>query len=476
LERLQISQRVESQVLKIALKYFFETYGCQMNAAESAALATAMKERGWEAAESAEGAELVLINTCSVRATAEQRVFGRLALYSAEKKKRPAGFTLVVAGCMASRFGEALKEKAPAVDYVMGTDALSTFPLILEAVEKGAASRGAVGAFGGGAVERGEKPAFSFSAFHAEAGSVRSFVPIMRGCDNFCAYCIVPYVRGREISRDPASILAEIRLLAERGVREITLLGQNVNSYLWEDDAKRQKIDFPALLEMVADEMEKTDGKIRWARFLSSHPKDLSSRAIQVMAKRRVYCRHLHLCVQHGSNATLAAMNRKYTRERYLDLVAELREAMPGISLSTDLLIGFPGETEENVEETLALMEEVKFLYSYMYHYNPREGTAAYALPDRVPDTIKQKRLARVIALQKQHTVELLDARIGAEAAVLIEGVSRKSKDELICRTERDEMVVAPGDSSLIGEFAEVTLSLLRGNTFRAKEARILIR
>ncbi|MDR2445947.1 MAG: tRNA (N6-isopentenyl adenosine(37)-C2)-methylthiotransferase MiaB [Treponema sp.] len=450
------------------MKYFFETYGCQMNTAESAALAMALKERGWEVADTAEAAELVLINTCSVRATAEQRVFGRLALYAAEKKKRPAGFTLVVAGCMASRLGETLKEKAPAVDYVMGTDARSIFPLILEAVEKGAAS--------GASVACSEKPAFSFSAFHAEAGCVRSFVPIMRGCDNFCAYCIVPYVRGREISRDPASILAEIRLLAERGVREITLLGQNVNSYLWEDDVKRQKIDFPALLEMVADEMEKTDGKIRWARFLSSHPKDLSSKAIQVMAGRRVYCRHLHLCVQHGSNATLAAMNRTYTRERYLELVAELREAMPGISLSTDLLIGFPGETEENVEETLALMEQVKFLYSYMYHYNPREGTAAYALPDRIPDTIKQKRLAKVIALQKQHTVELLAARIGAEATVLIEGVSRKSKAELICRTERDEMVVAPGDSALIGEFAEVTLSLLRGNTFRAKEARTLIR
>ncbi|MDR0375877.1 MAG: tRNA (N6-isopentenyl adenosine(37)-C2)-methylthiotransferase MiaB [Treponema sp.] len=458
------------------MQYFFETYGCQMNTAESAALALVLKERGWEAADTAEVADLVVINTCSVRATAEQRVFGRLALYAAEKKKRPAGFTLVVAGCMASRLGETLKEKEPAVDYVMGTDARSTFPMILEAVEKSVAKGVASGAFGGGIVACGEKPAFSFSAFHAEPGSIRSFIPIMHGCNNFCAYCIVPYTRGREISRDPASILAEIRLLAERGVREITLLGQNVNSYLWEDESKRQKIDFPALLEMVADEMEKTDGRIRWARFLSSHPKDLSSKAIQVMAERRVYCRHLHLCVQHGSNVTLAAMNRAYTRERYLDLVAELREAMPGISLSTDLLIGFPGETEEDTEETLALMEQVKFLYSYMYHYNPREGTAAYALPDRVSDTIKQKRLAQVIALQKQHTVELLQARIGAEATVLIEGVSRKSEDELICRTERDEMVVAPGDSSLIGEFAEAKLSLLRGNTFRSKETRILIR
>jgi tRNA-2-methylthio-N6-dimethylallyladenosine synthase len=436
-----------------------------MNAAESAALALVLKERGWTGADSAETADLVLINTCSVRATAETRVFGRLALYAAEKKKRQ--FTVVVAGCMASRLGDALKKKAPAVDYVMGTDARATFPLIVEAIETGAAlDRGAFN----------EKPAFSFSSFHAETGVFRSFVPIMHGCNNFCAYCIVPYVRGREISRDPASILGEIRLLAEKGVREITLLGQNVNSYLWKDGARRRTIDFPALLEMVADEAEHTQGKIQWVRFLSSHPKDLSSKAIAVMAERRVYCRHLHLCVQHGSNTVLAAMNRAYTRERYLDLVAEAREAMPGISLSTDLLIGFPGEREEDFEEILTLMEQVKFLYSYMYHYNPREGTAAYSLPDRVPDTIKQKRLAKVIALQKQHTVELLTARIGADATVLIEGISRKSKDELVCRTERDEMVVVPGDPSRIGEFAGLTLSVLRGNTFRAKEARTLLR
>jgi tRNA-2-methylthio-N6-dimethylallyladenosine synthase len=436
-----------------------------MNAAESAALALVLKERGWVAADIAESADLVVVNTCSVRATAEKRVFGRLALYAAQKKKRR--FTLIVAGCMASRLGETLKKEAAAVDYVMGTDARSAFPLILEAVEKGTAFDRAAYT---------EKPAFSFSSFHAEAGSFRSFVPIMHGCNNFCAYCIVPYVRGREISRDPASILGEIRLLAEKGVREITLLGQNVNSYLWKDGAREQNIDFPALLDMVADEVEHTKGKIRWVRFLSSHPKDLSSKAIKVMADRRVYCRHLHLCVQHGSNAVLAAMNRTYTRERYLELVAELRAVMPGISLSTDILIGFPGEKEEDFEEILTLMEQVKFLYSYMYHYNPREGTAAYSLPDRVPDKIKQKRLAKVIALQKQHTVELLNARIGAESTVLIEGLSRRNKDELICRSERDEMVVAPGDPSLIGEFAGLTLSLLRGNTFRAKEVRTLFR
>jgi tRNA-2-methylthio-N6-dimethylallyladenosine synthase len=433
--------------------YFFETYGCQMNIAESAALQMILKERGWQEAGSAETAELVLLNTCSVRATAEKRVMGRLAQYQAEKRQRP--FTLIVAGCMAERLGDKLKEKIPAVDYVMGTQSRSLFPLILDAVESGKAL-----------VHTDEKPAFSFSSSHLEEGQFRSFVPIMHGCNNFCSYCIVPYVRGREISRDPQSIVDEIHLLADRGVREITLLGQNVNSYLWKQGA--QSLDFPALLELVATTVEQTP--IRWVRFLSSHPKDLSSEAIQVMARHRVFARHLHLCVQHGSDRILSAMNRRYTRSRYLELVQEIRTAMPDISLSTDILIGFPGETEEDVQETLSLMEEVKFLYSYMYHYNPREGTAAYELPDRIPEPVKKERLARVIELQKQHTKAQLKSRIGQKTIILLEGISRKNADELLGRTERDEMVVVPGSPQYIGTFAEVTLSSLRGNTFHAKE------
>jgi tRNA-2-methylthio-N6-dimethylallyladenosine synthase len=433
--------------------YFFETYGCQMNIAESAALQMILKERGWQEAGSAETAELVLLNTCSVRATAEKRVMGRLAQYQAEKRQRP--FTLIVAGCMAERLGDKLKEKIPAVDYVMGTQSRSLFPLILDAVESGKAL-----------VHTDEKPAFSFSSSHLEEGQFRSFVPIMHGCNNFCSYCIVPYVRGREISRDPQSIVDEIHLLADRGVREITLLGQNVNSYLWKQGA--QSLDFPALLELVATTVEQTP--IRWVRFLSSHPKDLSSEAIQVMARHRVFARHLHLCGQHGSDRILSAMNRRYTRSRYLELVQEIRTAMPDISLSTDILIGFPGETEEDVQETLSLMEEVKFLYSYMYHYNPREGTAAYELPDRIPEPVKKERLARVIELQKQHTKAQLKSRIGQKTIILLEGISRKNADELLGRTERDEMVVVPGSPQYIGTFAEVTLSSLRGNTFHAKE------
>ncbi|HOJ98669.1 MAG TPA: tRNA (N6-isopentenyl adenosine(37)-C2)-methylthiotransferase MiaB [Termitinemataceae bacterium] len=449
------------------MTYFFETYGCQMNVAESAAMEFVLKERGWGPSENAEEADLVVINTCSVRATAEKRVLGRLAHYQALKKKRP--FTLLVTGCMAERLGEKLKERVPAVDYVMGPAYRSRFPLILEAIEKGSPF-----------VETDEAPVYRFASSHLEEGAFRSFVPIMHGCNNFCSYCIVPYVRGREVSRDPASILEEIRLLANRGVREITLLGQNVNSYRWEGPLSFPEgpwelqvwrggpLTFAGLLELIAQTIEGTP--IRWVRFLSSHPKDFSPEVIRVLAEHPVFCRHLHLPVQHGSDRILAAMNRRYTRRQYLDLVARLREALPGLSLSTDILIGFPGETEEDLEATLDLMEKVRFLYAYMYHFNPREGTAAYSLPNRVPEEVKRQRLARVIELQKHHTREQLKSRLGSPVRVLIEGISRKNADEVLGRTERDEMVVVPGDASLIGTFGEVTLSSLRGNTFRAKE------
>jgi tRNA-2-methylthio-N6-dimethylallyladenosine synthase len=454
------------------LTYFFETYGCQMNTAESAALALVCAERGWTAAPDGESADLVLINTCSVRLTAEQRALGRLALYASLKRKRNSAgraMTLVVAGCMAQRLGAKLEDRFPEVDYVMGTASRSVFPLILEAAEQGRAGRRKPpgGAAAPDFPEFADAPVFSFSSSHLEEGQFRSFVPIMHGCDNFCSYCVVPYVRGREVSRDPRSIAAEIRLVAERGVREITLLGQNVNTYRWEG-GQGEALDFPGLLRLVAAETEKTP--VKRVRFLSANPGNFSPETIQVMAEHPVFCRHLHLCVQHGSNRILSAMNRRYTREQYLELVGQIRAAMPGISLSTDILVGFPGETEEDLARTLALMEEVKFLYAYMYHYNPREGTKAWGLPGRIAEEVKRERLSRVIALQKRHTAGLLKSRLGRRERVLIEGISRKYADELITRTERDETAVAPGSPSLIGSFAELTLSGLRGTTFRATE------
>ena len=427
-----------------------------MNSAESAALALVCKERGWSEAEKSEDADLVLLNTCSVRLTAEKRVFGRIADYSGIKKKRKKPLAIVIAGCMAERLGESLKEKYPQVDYVMGTQARSLFPLILEAAEKGEKAN----------INPEEKPAFSFSGSHLEEGQFRSFIPIMHGCNNFCSYCIVPYVRGREISRSPENITQEIRLVAERGVREITLLGQNVNSYNWNDT------DFSALLKIIAQEAKKSG--IRWVRFLSANPRNFSAKTIEALASNDCFCRHIHLPVQHGSNTVLNAMNRGYTKERFLELVNEIRRAMPGITLSTDILIGFPGETEEDVKETLSLMEEVMFLYSYMYHFNPREGTKAFDLHGRIDEDIKKERLSRVIDLQLKQTKELLKKRIGNEEIVLVEGISRKNADELITRTEKDEMAAVPGPKSMIGSFAKVKLSSLKGNTLRAKEVILL--
>jgi tRNA-2-methylthio-N6-dimethylallyladenosine synthase len=436
------------------MKYFFETYGCQMNSAESAALALVCKERGWTEAASGQSADLVLLNTCSVRQTAEKRVLGRIADYCGLKKKNKLNQTIVIAGCMAQRLGDSLKEKYPQVDYVIGTSARSFFPAILEAAEKGTKAH----------VDDTEKPAFSFSGIHMEEGQFRSFVPIMHGCNNFCSYCIVPYVRGAEVSRDPQNIIEEIRLVAEKGVREITLLGQNVNSYNWDNG----KIDFSALLKLVAAQAEKSG--IKWVRFLSANPGNFSPAVIEVMAENRVFCRHLHLPVQHGSNGILKAMNRTYTRERFLGLVSEIRAAMPGITLSTDILVGFPGETEDDLLQTLNLMEEVKFLYSYMYHFNPRDGTKAFDLPGRIDEKVKIDRLTRIIDFQQKITGNLLKQRLGSTETVLVEGISRKNADELITRTEKDEMVAVPGPASMIGSFATLTLSSLKGNTFKSKE------
>jgi len=376
----------------------------------------------------------------------------------------------VVTGCMAERMKLEIKERQSAVDYVIGTFQKQAFGLVLDAVEQGR-PRGDID----------ESPAFVFAASHYEPGSFRAFVPIMHGCDNFCAYCIVPHIRGREISRRPSAVLAEIAALEDSGVREVTLLGQNVNSYRWSGEPgvagpDGAALDFPALLRLISSFLgERSSGAggargIRWARFLTSHPKDLSDEVIGVLAEDPLYCRHVHLCVQSGSDAVLRAMNRKYTRQSYLDLVGRMRAAIPGLSLSTDVLVGFPGETEEDLDLTLGLMASVGFSYSYMYHYNPREGTPAASMPGRIPEKVKRDRLTRVIELQKAMTAALMESRLGSVEEVLIEGPSRRSKAELLARTQADEMVVFPAPASRVGSFARVRLVGLSGNTFKAEE------
>jgi len=460
------------------MQYLIETYGCQMNKAESSALELLFRERAWEQAAPGADPDLVLINTCSVRITAETRAWGRIDHWAGEKtRRRLAGLprlALVVTGCMAERLKKGLRERQPAVDQVIGTFQKQAFGLVIDSVAQGRRLD---------VIE--ETPSFVFADSYHEPSAFRSFLPIMHGCDNFCTYCIVPHIRGREVSRDPAGILAELDGLEAHGVREVTLLGQNVNSYRWKGG--EGDLDFAGLLRSIADRLRPrgegraeaadrgrtADGEgrgIRWLRFLTSHPKDLTEAAIEVLASEPLFCRNLHLPVQAGSDAVLRAMNRKYTRADYLSLVEGLRKALPGLALTTDLLVGFPGETEEDFEETLDLMRRVRWTQAFMYHFNPREGTPAASMAAKVPDKVKKARLAKVIELQQSITAEELTSRVGAVEEVLVEDLSRKRKTEVLARTARDEMVVFPGDSRLLGSFVKVRLLSLSGNTFKAEE------
>jgi tRNA-2-methylthio-N6-dimethylallyladenosine synthase len=443
-------------------KYCIETYGCEMNKAESAAMESILREKGWISAPACE-ADLVLLNTCTVRATAETRAWGRIALHASEKRTKH--FTLIVSGCMAEQHKNSMKKKVPGIDYVLGTFQKQSFGLIVDQIEAGTEY-----------VVVDENPYYVFSSAHHEPGAFRSFVPIMHGCNNFCSYCIVPYVRGREISRKPSDILAELDSLDSAGVKEITFLGQNVNSYRYE--SPEEKLDFPGLMKLVSlhlkakafpEAPEKRTG-IGWIRFISSHPKDLSGQLIDTIASDTLFCRHIHLCVQSGSDNVLKRMNRNYSRNYYLDLVDHMRREIPGLSLSTDILVGFPGETEDDFEGTLDIMKKVRFAYAFMYHFNPREGTPAAGMPDQVPSATKKSRLARVIELQKSITRELMVERLGSVDYALIESRSKRSSAEVLARTARDEMVVFKADAMRVGQFAKVHFIGISGNTFKAEE------
>ena len=456
------------------MKYFFETYGCQMNKAESSSVEQILIERGWNSVENPEDANLVIINTCSVRATAETRIHGRLGWYSALKKSQvkqnKTPITVVVMGCMAQRLLESLKKQFPVVDYVVGNFQKPFFTEIFEAVENGRKVN-----------QLDETPVYSFASTSYEEGSFSAFVPIMHGCNNFCTYCIVPYVRGREISRSPKDILSEIDQLSAHGVKEITLLGQNVNSFCWNETKSISEtaseisakscddkiILFPQLMKMIAEHLKKTNSPIKWVRFMSSHPKDLSDELIKVISEEEVLCKHIHLPVQHGSSNILQRMNRRYTREKYLDLVKKIKKQIPEVSLTTDILIGFPGETEDEFEETVSLMKEINYLAAYMYYYNPREGTPACSYENQIPMEDKKRRLAKIIDIQQEITKTEMKKQLGKTVKVLVENVSRDDESEMLGRTSRDERVVFKADKSLIGSFVEVKIESLNGNTFK---------
>jgi tRNA-2-methylthio-N6-dimethylallyladenosine synthase len=352
---------------------------------------------------------------------------------------------------MAERLGQRLAEEYPELDVVAGSFRKRE---LADAVRRPRGGNGAAVLTGGGEYE--------FARIHS-AGGTRAFLPIMHGCDNFCTYCIVPYVRGREVSRDPREILDEISALEARGVREITLLGQNVNSYNHAGGVGATT--FPALLRQISRAVK----SVRRVRFLTSHPRDLSGETIQALAEHPVFCRHIHLPVQSGSDPILEKMNRGYTSRQYLDLVERIRASLTGVSLTTDILIGFPGETDEDFQATLQLMGRAGFDDAFMYYFNPREGTPASRMGGQLSEGVKLERLAAIIEAQRAIGARRLATRIGSEVEVLVEGVSKKDKGELLSRTEWDGMAVFPGSPALIGEFVRVRLASLSGNTFRAR-------
>lgn len=426
---------------------YIETYGCQMNAADSEVVAAVMEMAGYDQAGSAEEADLVLVNTCSVREAAEQRVLARLGALRALKRKRPAAKPLLIGviGCMAERAGATLTTEH-GVDLVAGPDSYLDLPSLVGMAESG---QPAVN------VELSATETYR-NVLPRRAGvlKVGGFVSIMRGCNNFCSYCIVPYTRGRERSREPESILAEVHALAAEGYREVTLLGQNVNSYRFTQE-DGTVLGLAGLLTMVAD----AEPGMR-VRFTTSHPKDMTDDIIAAIASRPNICRHIHLAVQSGSDKVLKLMNRHYTRAWYLDRIRAVREAMPDCAVTTDLFTGFHGETEEDFEQTLELMREARFDAAFMFKYSERPGTyAAKHLPDDVPEEVKVERLNRMIALQNELSRESNLRDVGREYDVLLEAPAKRSRDQLVGRTPQNKAVVIARGDRRVGQTVRVRIT-----------------
>lgn len=423
-------------------KLFIETYGCQMNVADSEVVASIMKMDGYDLTDRIEEADAIFVNTCSVRDNAEQKIYGRLQYFQSLKRKKKS-LIIGVLGCMAERVKEELIEVHKA-DLVVGPDSYMDLPNLVGAVEHGEKAIN---------VELSTQETYK-DVMPLKIGGVHisGFVSIMRGCNNFCTYCIVPYTRGRERSRDVESILNEIRDMRDKGFKEVTLLGQNVNSYLFEKDGK--KITFPMLLERVA--LEAPQMRIR---FVTSHPKDMSDDTLRVIAAHPNICRYIHLPAQSGSSRILHLMNRKYTREWYLDRIAAIRRLVPDCAISTDLFCGFHSETEEDYEETLSLMREVGYDSAFLFKYSERPGTyAAKHLADDVPEEVKIRRLQGMIDLQNQLSEESNLRDIGKEFEVLIEGFSKRSREQLFGRTSQNKVVIFDKRNYRVGQTIRVRI------------------
>ena len=422
-------------------KVYIETYGCQMNVNDSEVILSILQDAGYALTENIGEASLILANTCSIRDNAEQRVWGRIDQFRLQKQRRPDVLVGIV-GCMAERLKDKLLD-SHVVDIVAGPDSYRSLPELVRNVAPDSPQMNVLLSH--------EETYADITPVRMDRNGVSAYISIMRGCNNVCSYCIVPYTRGVERSRDPRTIVREAGELLDAGYREVNLLGQNVDSYLWKD-VDGQTVGFSRLLEMVAE----ISPELR-VRFSTSHPKDISDEVIYTMARYENICRHIHLPVQSGSNAMLEKMRRKYTREWYLERVGKIREVMPDCGLTTDIIAGFCGETQQDHLDTLSLMEEAAFDAAFMFQYSERPGTlAARKYPDDVPAVVKTARLNEIIALQNRLSRESNERDLGKTFKVLVEGVSKRSPDELFGRTGSNKVCVFPSAGHRPGDYVRV--------------------
>lgn len=432
-------------------KLFIETYGCQMNAGDSEIVVSIMQQEGYRYTENIDEADIILINTCSIRDNAEQRIWGRLSAMRQLKRRKPSLIVGII-GCMAERLKEQLIEKGTGVDIVAGPDSYRSLPELVRTAEDGAK---------GINVELSKEETYAeIAPVRLDRNGVSAFIAIMRGCNNYCAYCVVPYTRGIERSRNPQTIVAEARMLFENGYREVTLLGQNVNSYSFGE------VGFPELMAMVAE-----ISPLLRVRFATSHPKDISDRLLEVMARYDNICKAIHLPAQSGSNEMLKKMNRKYTREWYLERIAAIRRYMPDCAISTDLIAGFCGETLEDHQQTLSLMKEVGYASAFMFKYSERPGTfSARHFEDDIADDEKTRRLNEIIALQNSLSVISNEAEIGKVRQVLVEGISKRSDEQMCGRTSQNKMVIFDRGDHKAGDYITVKITSCSSATLFGEE------
>jgi tRNA-2-methylthio-N6-dimethylallyladenosine synthase len=428
-------------------KVYIETYGCQMNVNDSEVILSILQDNGYALTDNIEEADVILANTCSIRDNAEQRIWGRIDQFKIQKRKRP-GVVIGIVGCMAERLKDELLK---AVDIVAGPDSYRSMPELLSAVTPDSPQINVLLSH--------EETYADISPVRMDRNGISAFISIMRGCNNVCSYCIVPYTRGRERSRDAHTIVREAQELWDNGYKEVTLLGQNVDSYKWED------VDFAKLLEMVAQ----VNPQLR-VRFSTSHPKDISDEVIYTMARHENICRHIHLPVQSGSSIMLEKMRRKYDREWYLERVDKIRSVMPDCGITTDVIAGFSGETEQDHNDTLSLMEKVVFDSAFMFAYSERPGTlASRKYPDDISYELKTERLNEIIALQGRMSLKSNEREIGKVLKVLVEGPSKKNPDQLCGRASNNKMCVFPSRGEKAGDYCFVEVESVTSATLICK-------